>query len=147
VDNLSAKRYLCGFDPKAKFKAAQRAGTGQVELLTRRAEREDSGARVKAGKNYLILVCALLTVAGGAAAWTQHHENAELRADVQRRLVETANALNNIQSQIAALQQEVSTLSVRRSNQGNGDNSGPDDNAGGIQRSRRRQRNNQSNNN
>jgi hypothetical protein len=79
-------------------------------------------SKVNSGKNYLIFLLAVLAIAGGALAWSQHLQNLELgahvadpaeRADLEARNKALLDQNKGLQAQIGALQEQILTLTAQ----------------------------------
>jgi septal ring factor EnvC (AmiA/AmiB activator) len=77
---------------------------------------------MKSGKNYLILLFALLAVVGGAIAWNLNLANIDLtarvanpgeHADLRKRVAELEEQNKGLQAQIGALQEQIATLTAQ----------------------------------
>ncbi len=79
-------------------------------------------SKVNSGKNYLIFLLAVLAIAGGALAWSQHLQNLELgahvadpaeRADLEARNKALLDQNKGLQAQIGALQEQILALTAQ----------------------------------
>ena len=77
---------------------------------------------MKSFKNYLILLLAILAVAGGLLAWQQHLQNIELsaaalgagdRESLEKRIAELSARNTALQDQVAALQGQLDALAAQ----------------------------------